>query len=71
MVGDSFDDNQEERVSKYYETIYALLDSLSPGYSQSFGEALARKLSLLDQAVVDGDANSNVSDEKTSEKTAS
>lgn len=71
VVGDSFDDNQEERVSKYYETIYALLDSLSPGYSQSFGEALARKLSSLDQAVVDGDANSNVSDEKTSEKTAS
>ena len=70
VVGDNLDENQEERVSKYYQTIYALLDSLSPGYSQSFGEALVQRLSSLDQAVVDGNANSNP-DEKTGEKTAS
>lgn len=57
-------------MSRYYETIYALLDSVSPGYSQSFGEALVQKLSSL-RSAVDGDANSNVPDEKTEDKTAS
>lgn len=27
--------------------MYALLDSMSPGYTQSFGDALVRKLSSL------------------------
>ncbi|CAH3144236.1 unnamed protein product [Pocillopora meandrina] len=47
IVGEKFDDNQENSNSKYYETIYALLDSTSPGYTKSFGEALVRKLSSL------------------------
>nr|XP_058943414.1 GSK3-beta interaction protein-like isoform X2 [Pocillopora verrucosa] len=41
IVGEKFDDNQENSNSKYYETIYALLDSTSPGYTKSFGEALS------------------------------
>lgn len=47
IVGEKFDNNQENSNSKYYETIYALLDSTSPGYTKSFGEALVRKLSSL------------------------
>ena len=47
IVGEKFDNNQENSNSKYYETIYALLDSMSPGYTKSFGEALVRKLSSL------------------------
>jgi len=70
IVGDNFDEIQEGRVSKYYETMYALLDTVSPGYCKSFGEALVQKLSSL-QAAVDGDANSNIPDEETDDKTAS
>ncbi|KAJ7315282.1 hypothetical protein OS493_038749 [Desmophyllum pertusum] len=51
VVGDKFDENQEDRETKCYETIYALLDSVSPGYVQSFGEALVQKLSLLPSVV--------------------
>ena len=50
--------------------MYALLDAVSPGYCKSFGEALVQKLSSL-QAAVDGDANSNIPDEETDDKTAS
>ncbi|KAJ7315280.1 hypothetical protein OS493_038747 [Desmophyllum pertusum] len=48
---EKFDENQEGRETKCYETIYALLDSVSPGYVQSFGEALVQKLSLLPSVV--------------------
>lgn len=47
VVGDQFDENQKGIESKYYETMYALLDTVSPGYSQSFGEALVQKLASL------------------------
>lgn len=47
IVSEKFDDKQENSNFKYYETIYALLDSMSPGYTKSFGEALVRKLSSL------------------------
>ena len=47
VVGDQFDKSQEGGETKYYETMYALLDSVSPGYSQAFGEALVRKLASL------------------------
>lgn len=47
IVSEKFDDKQENSNSKYYETMYALLDSMSPGYTKSFGEALVRKLSSL------------------------
>ena len=71
VVGEKLDDNQEENeTSKYYETMYALLDSISPGYTQSFGEALVQKLSSL-QVDVDGDADSNAPYEKTGKKTES
>ena len=47
--------------------MYALLDSVSPGYSQSFGEALIKKLSSLqsDGAGDDDQANCDIPDEKT------
>lgn len=48
VVGEKFDECVQ--MSKpYYETIYALLDTLSPGYRKSFGEALVRKLSHLQE----------------------
>ena len=51
--------------------MYALLDSVSPGYSQSFGEALIKKLSSLqpDGAVDDDQANCDIPDEKTDDAT--
>ena len=67
---DHFDENQENKESRYYETMYALLDSISPGYTQSFGDALVQKLSSL-QADVDDVADSNVPCEKTGNKTES
>ena len=45
-------------ASKYYETMNALLDSISPGYSHSFGEALVQRLSSL-QAAADGEVDAN------------
>lgn len=71
VVGDNFDENQEAKASKYFETMYALLDSVSPGYSQSFGEALIKKLSSLqpDGAVDDDQANCAIADEKTDDVT--
>lgn len=47
VVGDQFDKNQEGGETTYYETMYALLDLVSPGYSQAFGEALVQKLASL------------------------
>lgn len=71
VVGDNFDENQEAKASNYFETMYALLDSVSPGYSQSFGEALIKKLSSLqpDGAVDDDQANCDIADEKTDDVT--
>jgi len=37
----------EAEASRYYETIYALLDTISPEYRLSFGEALADRLTQL------------------------
>jgi hypothetical protein len=37
----------EGTEQKSYESIYALLDSVSPGYVQKFGEKLAGKLANL------------------------
>lgn len=45
-------------ASKYYETMNALLDSISPGYSHSFGEALVQRLSSL-HAAADGEVDAN------------
>jgi hypothetical protein len=38
-------DSKEELL--YFETPYSLLDSLSPGYRQAFGDSLAQKLRKL------------------------
>ena len=46
IVGDKFD-LDEKPSDKWFETIYALLDSHSPEYRKSFGDALFTKLSNL------------------------
>ncbi|XP_078000439.1 GSK3-beta interaction protein-like [Glandiceps talaboti] len=47
IVGNQFDCVGNSADNSYFETIYALLDKLSPGYRLSFGEALINKLSML------------------------
>lgn len=51
VVGNEYDrtDQADETLVRYYETIYALLDSTSPGYRQTFGDVLMDKLSQLQQ----------------------
>lgn len=60
---------QENIESKYYETMYALLDSVSPGYTQSFGEALMQKLASLPE--LDSQDTSETPDEAAPEETVS
>ena len=50
IVGKQFDTITETESSQYYETIYALLDNVSPGYRCSFGEALSERLKQLQNA---------------------
>ncbi|XP_046844481.1 GSK3-beta interaction protein-like [Xenia sp. Carnegie-2017] len=40
-------DKDTEHSGRSYESIYALLDSLSPAYVEAFGAEIARKLSEL------------------------
>lgn len=47
IVSHQFDTIVEAEMSRYFETIYALLDTISPEYRLSFGEALAQRLSQL------------------------
>ena len=47
-MGKAFDVIDEADTSKYFETIYALLDHVSPQYRQSFGDALMQKLAMLE-----------------------
>jgi len=47
IVGRQFDSIDESEVSRYFETIYALLDTISPEYRLSFGEALSKRLIQL------------------------
>lgn len=35
--------------TRHFETIYSLLDKISPGYIKSFGESLASKLAEIEQ----------------------
>ncbi|XP_006818374.1 GSK3B-interacting protein-like [Saccoglossus kowalevskii] len=49
VVGRRFDTIDDSLPTTYYETIYALLDKLSPGYRLTFGETLAGKLQMLQQ----------------------
>lgn len=48
IVGMKFDEVNQEEYSEFFETIYALLDTISPQYRESFGDALASKLSALE-----------------------
>lgn len=46
VIGEEFDRNDlDDR--KYFETVYMMLDSLSPLYRNSFGNSLATKLAKL------------------------
>ncbi|XP_069807382.1 GSK3B-interacting protein [Dendropsophus ebraccatus] len=47
VVGFTFDQVNEGCRSQYHETIYSLLDSLSPAYREAFGNALLRRLEAL------------------------
>ncbi|KAK3097663.1 hypothetical protein FSP39_011894 [Pinctada imbricata] len=47
VVGRQYDTIDDSKKSQYYETIYALLDKVSPEYRNSFGEALLQKLQGL------------------------
>ncbi|XP_074661704.1 GSK3B-interacting protein-like [Tubulanus polymorphus] len=46
IAGKEFDIIDDYK-SRYYETIYALLDHVSPGYRNTFGDALTAKLNIL------------------------
>ena len=49
VVGKTFDKLEKQHETQYFETIYALLDHLSPCYRRSFGDALASKLARLQE----------------------
>ncbi|XP_022288304.2 GSK3B-interacting protein-like [Crassostrea virginica] len=54
IVGRKYDAIEETAQTKYYETIYALLDQVSPKYRNSFGDTLLKKLEHLQkQTAVD------------------
>lgn len=49
VVGYAFDQVNEDLSSQYHETVYSLLDTLSPGYREAFGNALLQRLERLKQ----------------------
>ncbi|XP_056333295.1 GSK3-beta interaction protein isoform X2 [Danio aesculapii] len=49
VVGHTFDQVNDGLSSQYHETVYSLLDSLSPGYREAFGNALLQRLERLKQ----------------------
>lgn len=49
VVGYAFDQVDEELSNQYHETVYSLLDTLSPGYREAFGNALLQRLERLKQ----------------------
>ncbi|ELU03636.1 hypothetical protein CAPTEDRAFT_186190 [Capitella teleta] len=58
IVGNEFNKvtTDERKFSRHFETIYALLDDVSPGYRNSFGDALFMKLSALKETNDIGDS---------------
>lgn len=50
MVGYAFDQVDENLSTQYHETVYSLLDKLSPGYREAFGNALLQRLERLKQS---------------------
>lgn len=49
VVGYAFNDVNEDLNTQYHETVYSLLDKLSPGYREAFGNALLQRLERLSQ----------------------
>ncbi|KAJ7988631.1 hypothetical protein DPEC_G00311220 [Dallia pectoralis] len=49
VVGYAFDEVDESLSTQYHETVYSLLDTLSPGYREAFGNALLQRLERLQQ----------------------
>ncbi|ESO83978.1 hypothetical protein LOTGIDRAFT_184022 [Lottia gigantea] len=48
IVGSEYDTIDQNINCRHFETIYSLLDSVSPNYRQTFGDALMKKLSMLE-----------------------
>ncbi|CAG10608.1 unnamed protein product [Tetraodon nigroviridis] len=49
VVGYAFNQVNEDLSTQYHETVYSLLDKLSPGYREAFGNALLQRLESLSQ----------------------
>ncbi|TKS86463.1 GSK3-beta interaction protein [Collichthys lucidus] len=49
VVGYAFNQVNEDLSTQYHETVYSLLDTLSPGYREAFGNALLQRLERLKQ----------------------
>lgn len=49
VVGHTFDQVDAGLSTQYHETVYSLLDCLSPGYREAFGNALLQRLERLKQ----------------------
>ncbi|XP_077945997.1 GSK3-beta interaction protein-like [Gasterosteus aculeatus] len=49
VVGYAFNQVDEDSNTQYHETVYSLLDKLSPGYREAFGNALLQRLERLKQ----------------------
>ncbi|KAM6171316.1 LOW QUALITY PROTEIN: GSK3B-interacting protein [Erethizon dorsatum] len=47
VVGYAFDQVEEHLQCSYHETVYSLLDTLSPAYREAFGNALLQRLEAL------------------------
>lgn len=67
ICGEAFDQlncQSNGHSIQYFETIYALLDCISPGYRESFSSSLAMKLTALLPENT-GHASNTMSDEQT------
>ncbi|XP_037359837.1 GSK3B-interacting protein isoform X3 [Talpa occidentalis] len=47
VVGHAFDQVDDHLQTPYHETVYSLLDTLSPAYREAFGNALLQRLEAL------------------------
>ncbi|XP_055964252.1 GSK3B-interacting protein [Sorex fumeus] len=47
VVGYAFDHVDDHVQTPYHETVYSLLDTLSPAYREAFGNALLQRLEAL------------------------
>lgn len=47
VVGYAFDQVEDHLQTPYHETVYSLLDTLSPAYREAFGNALLQRLEAL------------------------